>query len=334
MEFFFTPDYSEWSEMAGQKPQRSLISSWLIPKETRERFGVLASECFLLYGPSGCGKTHFGRAVGARLSKLGWKYAEIDASALLSGAETDIASQINEFYETLESVSQVVFLVTGVEQFKAGAASAWFGAALSRLTEPGTERIALLEVRDPDDLPPALSNLGRPVLFDYPDTEDRKAFLQRRLEESGFGLEVGVSLERVSEIAEGCSFRELEAVMTNAKSMLLHKACRAYASADQLDFAFANGGVQYTEAIFTDAVRITRPAGRKQGVAVSAPLTPEQMKQMTDALSSTNTIGLEKVPTRPKAVVDPSVSTVAGMQVEQRKDVSAAEIDLRSLFKK
>ena len=333
MDFFYTPDYSEWSAMAGQKAQRALISSWLVPRETRDLFGMPASACFLLHGPDGCGKTHFAMAVGARLSKLGWQYAQIDASALLMEDEKDTAEQINAFYETIEAVNRVVFLVTGVEQFPAGAPAAWFSAAIERLISPDSERICFLEARDPEDLTPAIAGLGRPVCMDLPNAEERKEKMQKMLEDSGFKLDVAVSLDRVSEITEGCTFRDLEAVMASAKGMLLHKTCRSFASPEQLNSAFQNGVIQYTEDMLADAVRITKTAGGRQTGAALA-FTPEQMKQMSTMLSGSDMIGLEKVKTHPKAVIDPTLSTVAGMQVEERKNLTSSEVDLRSMFKK
>ncbi len=217
----------EWSDIGGLHETKQEIKYTLgvTLAETPSDVDVESWDKILFYGPPGTGKTLMAAATSnAVRSSEGVRsvFFNVKISSILSKYFGESSKIISELYGVARDTSPALIFLDEIESITTDRDTSDTGAErrllstilseLDGLEQKGRDDIYVLTIaatNRPWDLDPAvLSRFEKKIYVPLPDLEARKEILQIHLIDRGF--ESDVPIEKLAEITDGMSGREIE----------------------------------------------------------------------------------------------------------------------------
>ena len=188
----------------------------------------------MLYGPPGTGKTYITRALAG---KLGYNFVDVEPNDITSSLVGEAADNVAELYDVARDNQPCLVFIDEVDALmpsrsggsqKTQSERQMVNQFLTELTEcRGEDVITVTATNIPDEVDgAATSRFQERIEVPPPDTEAREAILRVHLRDRP-ALPDEIDWDRIRQLSEGYSGRDLEVVADDAARRALQEAVDA-----------------------------------------------------------------------------------------------------------
>lgn len=243
--------------------------------DLKEYLNMPIVHSYFFYGPPGCGKTYIIRAFANELMDQEYKYLYVDAAKIMSSLASIAEKKITRLFEEAKKNAPCILFIDEVDSVCRDrnqpnqadyitSMTASFLTAYNTLSECEKPVIFFGATNNPEKVDDAMLDRVELIYVDLPDAKARAHVLEMNIGMEGkVKLEEGLSFTEMGERTVDFSYRDIDRLTDNTKSLLLKAVTKEYHDGKTAIEKLKLGEFPLTREIFEEALSKTVPTPKQ-----------------------------------------------------------------------
>lgn len=221
---------------------------------------------FLFYGPPGSGKTYIIEAFVHELMQDDYKYISVDAADILGKYQGESEKRVKAIFQAAEENAPCILFIDEIDNLcpdrntrdlpahKISLLES-FLTAYNHARESGKDVFFMAATNFPQKIDSAMFSRMRMERIMLPDREAKIHFLSFKFAKASITLDADISCESMVRDLEKCSYRDIDALITNIKLELIDITEKLHMDEKAAVDAIASGSIRLNKAVYEKALR-------------------------------------------------------------------------------